>query len=258
MSGFTHHDIQELLGAFALDAVDDVERDVIEAHLAGCPRCRAEVEGHRETAALLAHSGERAPEGVWDRIAEALDEAPPALDLARIAPELAERRAAKAVPRSISLRIAAATMAVAAAITLFLGVALGRNDNGRLDRLEQLARDMERGVVANAAYAALANPDAEKVDLASADGKPMAKLARLPDGTGYLVPTNLGPPPAGRVYQLWAVRSDAKISLGVLGASEVAAFRMTGPVAAFAVTEEKAGGVGVSENQPLMVGYTKA
>ncbi len=152
-------------------------------------------------------------------------------------------------------------MAVAAAVTLFLGVALGRNDNGRLDRLdrlEQLARDMDKGVVANAAYAALANPDAEKVDLASPDGKPMAKLVRLPDGTGYLVPTNLGPPPAGRVYQLWAVRSDAKISLGVLGVSEVAAFRMTGPVAAFAVTEEKAGGVGVSENQPLMVGYTKA
>ena len=86
----------------------------------------------------------------------------------------------------------------------------------------------------------------------------MAKLVRLADGTGYLVPTNLARPPAGRVYQLWAVRSDAKISLGVLDTPEVAAFRMTGPVVAFAVTEEKTGGVGVSENQPLMVGYTKA
>ena len=128
MSGpsYTHHDLQELLGAFALDAVDDDERDVIEAHLAGCPRCRAEVEGHRETAALLAHSGDRAPDNVWDRIAAALDEAPPALDLARIAPrpptaaesadrpdDLSQRREARAVPRSISLRVAAATMAVA-------------------------------------------------------------------------------------------------------------------------------------------------
>jgi anti-sigma-K factor RskA/putative zinc finger protein len=254
MSEFSHQDIQELLGAFALDAVDNDERDVIEVHLAGCPRCRADIEGFRETAALLAHSGERAPEGVWDRIAEALDEAPPALDLARIAP-----RPAKAEPRSISLRVAAATMAVAAAITLFLGVALGRNDNGRLDRLEQLARDMEKGVVQNAAFVALANPQAEQVQLASADGKPMAKLVRLPDGTGYLVPTSLGRLPAGRVYQLWAVRADAKISLGVLGASpEVTPFRMTGPVVAFAVTEEKAGGVGTTENQPLVVGYTKA
>lgn len=252
---FTHQDIQELLGAFALDAVDDVERDVVEAHLAGCPRCRAEVEGHRETAALLAHSGERAPEGVWDRIAEALDEAPPALDLTRIAPRAAGRRARRSIP----LRVAAATMAVAATVTLFLGVALGRNDNANFDRLEKLARDMEKGVVNNAAFAALSNPQAEQVQLASADGKPMAKIVRLPDGTGYLVPTNLGRPSAGRVYQLWAVRSDAKISLGVLGETpQVAAFRMTGPVVAFAVTEEKAGGVSVSENQPLMVGYTKA
>jgi hypothetical protein len=249
---FSHQAIQDLLGAFALDAVDDEERDVIEAHLAGCPRCRAEVEGFRETAALLAHSGERAPEGVWDRIAEALDEAPPALDLARIAP-------ARRVPRAIPVRVAAATMAIAAAVTLFLGVAIGRNDNGNLDRLEQLARDMEKGVVHNAAFAALSNPQAEQIELASTDGEPMAKIVRLPDGTGYLVPTdNLGRPPAGRVYQLWAVRSDAKISLGVLDTADVAAFRMTGPVVAFAVTEEKAGGVGASENQPLMVGYTKA
>jgi hypothetical protein len=260
MSGanFTHHDIQELLGAFALDAVDDDERDVIEAHLAGCPRCRAEVEGHRETAALLAHSGERAPEGVWDRIATALDEAPPALDLTRIS-DLSERRMARSVPRSIPLRLAAATMAVAAAVTLFLGVALGRSDNGRLDRLEALAQDMEKAVVSNAAFAALNDPGNEQVKLVSSDGRASAQVVRRPDGTGYLVPATLAPLPAGRVYQLWAVRSDAKISLGVLGAvPEVSAFRMDGPVAAYAVTEEAAGGVATTQNQPVIVGYTKA
>jgi hypothetical protein len=257
---FTHHDIQELLGAFALDAVDDDERDVIEAHLAGCPRCRAEVESHRETAALLAHTGERAPEGVWDRISGALDEAPPALDLARIAPprdDLAGRRLARAIPRSIPLRAAALTMAVAAAVTLFLGVAIGRRDNDNLARVDRLAEAMERTVVANAAQAALANPQAEQVKLASADGAFSAQLVRLPDGTGYLVPKSLAPLPDGRVYQLWAVRSDAKISLGVIGQHpDVSAFRMTGPVAAYAVTEEAAGGVASSQNQPVIVGYT--
>lgn len=258
---FTHQDIQELLGAFALDAVDDDERDVIEAHLAGCPRCRAEVEGHRETAALLAHSGERAPEAVWDRIAGALDEAPPALDLARIAPtdDLAERRRAKTAPRSIPLRVAAVTMAVAAAVTLFLGVALGRNQNGGLDRVDRLADAMEKTVVANAAQAALANPRAEQVQLTSTDGKAGAQVVRLPDGTGYLLPRNLAALPGDRVYQLWAVRSDAKISLGVLGSNPaVAAFRMAGPVVAYAITEEAPGGVAASQNQPVVVGYVKA
>jgi Anti-sigma-K factor rskA/Putative zinc-finger len=252
MSGLSHSEIQELLGAFALDAVDDDERDVIEAHLAGCPRCRAEVEGHRETAALLAHSGERAPEGVWDRIAEALDEAPPALDLARITPQIPPR----ATPRSVPLRVAAATMALAAALTLFLGVAVGRRDNGRLDRI---ANAMEKAAVSNAADAARANPDAEHVKLASTDGKAQAEVVRLPDGTGYLVPTRLGALQPGRVYQLWAVRPDAKISLGVLGSSPgVSAFRMTGPVVAYALTDETAGGVATTANQPVLVGYTKA
>jgi hypothetical protein len=250
MSG-THQDIQELLGAFALDAVDDDEGNLVEAHLPGCPRCRAEVEGYRETAALLAHRGERAPEGVWDRIAEALDEAPPALDLRRIT-----RRPA---PRSVPLRVAAATMAVAAALTLFLGVTLGRSDNGRLSRLERLADDMERAVVSNAAFAALQDAGNEQVRLASGDGQATAQVVRRPDGTGYLLPGNLPELPSGRVYQLWAVRPDAKISLGVIGQkAEVAAFRMAGPVVAFAVTEEAAGGVAASQNQPVLVGYVKA
>ena len=266
--GFTHHEIQELLGAFALDAVDDDERDVIEAHLAGCPRCRAEVEGHRETAALLAHSGERAPEAVWDRIAGAIDEVPPALDLSRLAPapgaapeapalrdDLAGRRAARATPRSISLRLAAPVMAVAAVLTLFLGVALGRHDDG-LGRVGRITEALQKAGVNNAAYAALSDPQAEQVKLASSDGKATAQVVRLPDGTGYLVPNSLAPLPAGRVYQLWAVRSDAKISLGVLGSTPaVSSFRMSGPVLAYAVTEEAAGGVAASQNQPVMVGY---
>ena len=81
------------------------------------------------------------------------------------------------------------------------------------------------------------------------------------------MPTGLAALPAGRVYQLWAVRSDARgphlppinISLGVLGAKpDVSAFRMTGPVAAYAVTEEAAGGVASPQNQPVVVGYVKA
>jgi hypothetical protein len=248
MSGtFSHQAIEELLGAFALDAVDDDERDLVEAHLAGCPRCRAEVEGHRETAALLAQGGERAPEGVWDRITEALDESPPALDLAPVA------------RRTIPLRVAAVTMAVAAAVALFLGVTLGRHDNHRLDRIDQLVQAIQEANVNSAAFAALSDPAAEQVKLASADGKASARVVRLPDGTGYLVPGTLAPLPAGRVYQLWAVRADAKISLGVLGADPgVSAFRMTGPVSAYAVTEEAAGGVATTSNQPVVVGFVKA
>jgi hypothetical protein len=149
-------------------------------------------------------------------------------------------------------------MAVAAAVTLLLGVALGRNDDG-FGRFDKVADAMEKALVANAANAALANPQAEQVQLTSTAGKSSARVVRLPDGTGYLLPANLAPLPAGRVYQLWAVRSDAKISLGVLGGvPEISAFRMNGPVVAYAVTEEADGGVAQTQNQPVIVGYVKA
>jgi anti-sigma factor RsiW len=265
-SQLSHHEIEELLGAFALDAIDGDERDVVEAHLAGCPRCRAEVAGYRETAAMLAHGGTRAPEGVWAQIAGALDEPPPQLDMARIVPfqapapaspgtEKTERKdRSRWSRRSVSLRAAAATVALAAAFTAFLGVRVGRQD-ARLDRIDTALRN---GAIRSAAAAAMADPSAEEIKLASFDGHAGARLVRQADGTGFLWADTLAPLPSDRTYQLWAVRSDAKISLGVLGNRPgVSPFRIAGPVLGYAVTEEAAGGVAASQNTPVVVGYVK-
>ena len=43
-------DIHGLLGAYAVDAVDDVERARFEAHMAGCAQCRDEVASLRAAA----------------------------------------------------------------------------------------------------------------------------------------------------------------------------------------------------------------
>ncbi|HEY1733950.1 MAG TPA: zf-HC2 domain-containing protein, partial [Acidimicrobiales bacterium] len=48
-----HREIEDILAAYALDAVDATEAATVEAHLAGCPLCRAELDGYRETAAAL-------------------------------------------------------------------------------------------------------------------------------------------------------------------------------------------------------------
>jgi anti-sigma factor RsiW len=48
-----HDQIQELLGAYALDAVDRLERAEIEGHLEGCADCGEEVAAFREIASLL-------------------------------------------------------------------------------------------------------------------------------------------------------------------------------------------------------------
>jgi anti-sigma factor RsiW len=257
----SHRQIEELLGAFALDAVEGEERDLVEAHLVGCPRCRAEVAGYRETAAMLAHGGTRAPEGVWAQIAGALDETPPDLDMARIIPLQKPSAAIRATNgrqgwwrRSVSLRGAAATLALAAAVTALLGVQVGRQD-ARINGLEQALR---QDAIRRAAVAAMADPSAEEVKLASFDGNVAVRLVRQPDGTGFVLADSLAALPSDRTYQLWAVRSGAKISLGVLGNDpKVSPFRITGPVAAYAITEEVASGVVASENAPVVVGYVE-
>lgn len=246
----THRQIEELLGAFALDAVDDDERDLVEAHLAGCPRCRAEVAAHRETAALLAHTGTRAPEGVWDRIAESIEEAPPALNLGPMtAPaDIGTHRAR----RSITMRTATVLTALAAACAAFLGVQIGLRDGG----LSDLRRDVSEDRLLRAALAAMGDPDAENLALESFDGDRGARIVRLPDGTGYVVAEDLEALPADRTYQLWGLNGDAKVSLAVLGRDpDVASFTMVGPVMGFAVTEEPAGGVVATDASPVVVGW---
>jgi anti-sigma factor RsiW len=253
----THAQIEELLGAFALDAVDGAEREVVEAHLTACPRCRAEVAGYRETAALLAHTGARAPDGVWSQISEALVESPPDLDMAGIVGPGRARTAWRR--RSVSLRAATAAVALAAAVTAFFGVQLGRQD-ARLDRVQNAMQNLVRKEgVRSAALAAMGDPRAEKLELTTPDGKSaQARVVRQPDGTGFLVADHLAALPAGRTYQLWAVRPGAKISLAVLGNEpDVAPFRITGPVLAYAITEEVANGVAASDNPPVVVGRVK-
>ena len=129
-------------------------------------------------------------------------------------------------------------MAVAAALTLFLGVALGRNDNGRLDRLEALAEDMEKAVVSNAAYAALNDSRNEQVQLVSATATPAPRSSACPDGTGYLVPSTWPPAPPGGSTSCGRCGPTPRSPWASSAHSEVSAFRMNGPVAAFAVTEE--------------------
>ncbi len=104
MIELTHAEIEELLGAYCLDAVDADETAAIEAHLPDCPRCRAEVAELREVAALLANNDTEAPEGVWDRIAEAIDEEPPPMRL-----DVGRRRSRELAPLILS---AAAVIAI--------------------------------------------------------------------------------------------------------------------------------------------------
>ena len=54
-------DIHALSGAYAVDALDDIERAGFERHLATCPECQEEVASVREATAALADDVQAAP-----------------------------------------------------------------------------------------------------------------------------------------------------------------------------------------------------
>jgi anti-sigma factor RsiW len=244
----THDAVQELLGVYALDAVDPDEAELIARHLLDCPRCRAEVADHREVSALLAYSGAPAPPELWERIVASLEEPPPALVLAPVSqlPGRAERNRFGTRSRVVSLRAAAVAFAVAAASIIGLGV-----EAVRLDRRTSPS-------VAAAAKAAQADPSARVVNLRAASGNQAVDAVLLPDGQGYITRANLAPLPAGRTYQLWGLIEGRLISVGVLGPNfSQAGFRADGTVTELAITAEIVPGVIATQQTPVVAGLVK-
>ena len=249
----THDEIEELLGAYALDAVEPDEADEVERHLADCPRCRAEVAGHREVAAALAHAGADAPAGVWARIAGSLEEAPP--DGVVPAPlDLGAARARRSATESGPRRALAGLVAAAAVAIVVIGL-LSAQVVRQGERIDKLAAAVEEEGVSGAAASAALAPDARRVAMRSGDGRLLVSAVVRPDGEGYLVAEGLPALAAARTYQLWALVDGRPVSVGVLGTDpSVVAFRAPPDVHALALTEEVAGGASAPSQAPFASG----
>lgn len=253
MGRMTHAEIEELLGAYALDALPDDEIEAVELHLKECPRCLAEVRDHREVAALLAHTGADAPSGVWDRIAGTLDAEPPELDIARVLPKVghAPARRPEGSPGWVR-RLGVAAVAASVLVAGALGVEVVRQDRRIDDIRAALATSGINGAAAQAVFA----PGAQKVTLQSDDGRVEVAAVVLPSGEGYLLQDNLPALTEAETYQLWALVGGTTVSVGVLGSDpSVTAFRAPADTKLLALTAEKAGGVPVSQKPPLAAGF---
>jgi hypothetical protein len=242
-----HGHFQDLLGAYALDAVDREEKEALELHLEGCPKCRAEVAAHQEMACLLGYEGGAAPEGLWARISASLEEPPPPLRLAPMSPgQAATERPARRRP---GWRFAA----VAAAAALVLGAAgveLVRHDRTG----PHLSANQEVTGLNSAALAAATRPDARHATLRSPDRRLSVDTVVLPDGTGFVLRGNLPALPGSQTYQLWGLIGADRVSLAVLGSQpQVSMFRAEAGILGLAVTAERSGGVVRSEESPLVL-----
>jgi Anti-sigma-K factor rskA len=237
----TPRELQELLAAHALDAVDGDEREQLERYLAREPEARAALADLREVASLLAHPKGDAPAELWHRIDQSLAAEPPRLVLPL---ELAPARRARPVARRVVAALVAAGLAGLATTV----VLLSRDVSRQQDKLAQLGQRLERGDARDAAFAMAADPHARSATLTWRDGHPSVTVVAMPDGRGYLMADDLPRLQRGHTYQLWAMSGDRRnpdlVSTAVLGRDPgVAAFHGPGSAFGFVLTNERSPGV---------------
>ena len=107
----TCSETRDLLSAWLDQALDAHEREQVEAHLAGCPECRRELEGLRSTVTVLSRvEHPRAPVGFVDRVMGEVYPAPWYRKLGRLVFQ----------PLSVKLPLEAGAMVVIAILGVYL------------------------------------------------------------------------------------------------------------------------------------------
>lgn len=252
MSAPNDPELDTLLGAYALDALEPGERASVDAYLATNARARDEVDEMRESAASLALAPVddlTAPPELWDRITSTIDAEDASTRSTSIESgedELAARR-----PGSNRVRWLALVTAAAAAVALVLATQVVSLHH-KLDDTHVTGAQAAAAAFDRAAHV----QGAREVALMPSKGGEVARLVLLPDGTGYLKNDGLAQLDAAHTYQLWALTGTTgqpvAISAGVLGSHPTAAPFSTGTeVHGFAITVEETPGVGQSSQIPF-------
>lgn len=178
-------DLHALSGAYAVDALDDLERARFERHLAECEDCRAEVQSLREAAALLAEDAAvTPPPGLRDRVLadiETVRPLPPVVPGTTPADAPAARRARRWLP----LLVAASVLAV-----LGVGLAAWQPWSTEAPTLTATERVLQAD-------------DAEEVTLSFDDGSSATLTRSVSEGRAVITTRDMAAPPSGRVYELW-------------------------------------------------------
>ena len=225
------NELDELLGAFALDAVEPEEAERLEDYLRENPRARAEVEEYREAAAFLASTGDDAPANLWDLIAAQIEAPPegqpaPLLDFRRRGGPRPVRRTGQ---RRVWQWVAAAAAVIAVA---GLSTEVVRQQN----RLDELSSSQE-------ALSVSVDPTAQHYDLHNTDGSLAMRLAVRSNGETWIVGEALPTPPSDKEYQLWTIDGPAPVSVGVIGRDpEIGEFTADVTGRRYAVSLEPEGG----------------
>jgi anti-sigma-K factor RskA len=236
----TGTDLHQLSGAYAMDALDDVERARFEHHLAACESCRVEVASFRATVTELA--GIEAVEPPPSMRSEVLARAQTTRQVSPILREAAPRLH---VQRLLSVAAGFLLVAVVGLSALSAGLA------NRIDDLEQLAVPVSE-VLRSSDTVRLAEGQ-------TPEGGVVRVLASPTTGQAVLVTNGFATVDADLAYQVWLVDADGEpTSAGLLdldgdGATDRVLTGAMDDVVAIGITVEPAGGSPAPTTDPVAV-----
>lgn len=183
----------ERLTDYVLGELSPEEMRTIEAHLASCDTCRAEVVALRETLVTLVETlpNTHLPEGSWQAIQARLD-AGATVETAR-STAFSTKRERRWQP-----------FAIAASLIIALG---GLFWGYQAQQSYQLVQSEQRKVAGW-----LSRPDVTAQQLTDAEGERLGSVLTLSDGRALFILRSA--PPAGSSYQAWGY-GDAPMNLGL-------------------------------------------
>lgn len=240
-------EIHTLAGAYALDALTEIERAGFARHVIGCSSCAIEVAELRETASRLGASALEAPPS---RLRDAV--------LAEVAAtrQVTAGKVERPVPGDAVARWRRWTAASVAAGVVALGgiAAVWTVEQGRVDDLRQQAQALEDNQVR--LNSVLAAGDV-RLRSATVDGGGKITVAVSPSlNDGVVLMSGLPALPAGKTYQMWLISGTLPTSVGLMppGArSGSAVLNAVGSADTFGVTVEPESGSPAPTTTPITV-----
>lgn len=205
------NEIHALSGAYAIDALDDIERAQFERHLADCAECRAEVDSLREAAALLPETTTALPsDALRERVLAGITQVRPLPPLPVEAP--ARRRA--------RFRPAALVAAAAAVIAVGAGAVVWEPWEDQASQAPSLV-----------ASDVLGAPDAEEYVQEFPDGSKATLVRSKSLNRAVVVTSNMAPAPEGKLYELWLNQDGVMVPAGLMPSGADATVMLSGDAA---------------------------
>jgi hypothetical protein len=199
-------DVHTLAGAYALDALTEIERAAFTRHLAGCESCAVEVAGLTEAASRLAVLDAQSP--------------PPRLKTAVLDEIYRTRQVPAARPGSARGPVSAPMRWLAAAAAAVVGLAgIGTVWVVQENRLADLRAGTTQELAERARIAEiLAARDAQIVATTATGGGRVTVVVAPSLGDGVIALADMRAPGPDEAYQLWLIDDGVPVSAGILAA----------------------------------------